>query len=1147
MRRCCPPSFLISLALLLLAGSAVAFAQGVPEPRGPQFLLASASPAKAPVVVDAGSVASLRRRVSLSLDGVRVGEALAEISRASGLQIVYADGVVPSEGRVHFRAEEITVAAALTEVLLDAGVDVLISPGGSVVLVKRGAVQTGSVAGRVTDAKTAQGIPTVLITITGTRHTAITGDSGQYRIVGVPPGSYTVTARRIGYGVGAQSVVVAGDTELTVNFVLTATPSQLEAVVVTVTGEQRLAELGNVVGRVNVDSLMRSAPIKNFDDLLTARIPGVDVRQASGFTGQSTNIRIRGINSLTVRSEPIVLVDGVRVDNQPGDIALNTDGSHTQGFNASFSGYGQWSGALTNLTPDEIESVEVVKGASATTLYGTDAANGVIVITTKHGRVGKPELNVFSEAGVGTATGPTWTNYYAWGHSLSTGAPTQCALQGKASGQCVIDSVTHFNPLEDPQTTMLSTGNREHLGAQLSGGVRAVRYFMSGDFERELGDWRMPAFDQQRLEAQRRAAIPDYELHPNALRKVSLRGNVTGDLGGKGDITVSTGFLTNLVRIPSTGAIEAAAYGPGYMDSISHGYNAGYPSPGDLFSVKGDQHMTRFTGSVTANYRPMDWLAAHATTGVDFSGTFLDGLQLAGEGPPGGTGSRWNSRETVTLYSVDLGAKATAMVSPILRSNTAVGVQYNRKGLGTTIAAGNGLLVGAETGTGAQTQYIGEFNQENVVAGAYVEQAFGLRDRLFLTAGLRGDGSSGFGSNFRTALYPKVSASWIISQEPFMQKVSPWLGSLRLRAAHGSSGVQPGPTTKISQMLVRNGFVDGQVQNGAFLITLANPNLKAERQTEFEGGLDAELWHRRLTLEATYYTRHSSDALVDVPLPQSVGISTEEQNVGSIQNRGIEGAITIQVLSWRDATLDLGVSGSTNHSKVLALAPGVSRLAPIPGFYPVESRVGYSMDGVWARPLLSYNPTPAGGIITANDITVGDTAVYLGTIHPTREFSGTGKLSLFGGRVQLSALFDYRGGFKYLDLNGFYRCVLYQNCREGNDPSAPLADQARFVWLGVSGNYFFIYDGDYVRWRELALTLAAPDRLAHAMGFRSASLTLTGRNLGLWTKTPGIDPERQYLDNQVAPGYNAAAIYESYGVPTAPLTRYWIARVNLGF
>ena len=148
--------------------------------------------------------------------------------------------------------------------------------------------------------------------------------------------------------------------------------------------------------------------------------------------------------------------------------------------------------------------------------------------------------------------------------------------------------------------------------------------------------------------------------------------------------------------------------------------------------------------------------------------------------------------------------------------------------------------------------------------------------------------------------------------------------------------------------------------------------------------------------------------------------------------------------------------------------------------------------------------------------------------------------------MEVSSLFDYRGGFKYLDLNAFFRCIIYSNCRELNDPGAPLADQARQLWLGATGNYIFIYDGDYMRWRELSLTLNAPDRLARAMGFRTASLTLTGRNLGLWTKTPGIDPERQYMDNQVKPGYNASAIYESQGVTTTPVTRYWIARVNLG-
>ncbi len=211
MRRSRSLSSLVGPALLLCAAAPAALAQGVSEPRGPKFLLASASPAKAPVVVEAGSVALLRRRVGLSLDGVTVSEALAEIARVSGLQIVYADGVVAGEGRVHLKALEITVAAALTVALLDAGVDVVVTPGGSVVLMKSGVQETGSVSGRVTDAKTGQGVAGARVMLDGTGFGTATNDTGGFRITNVPPGTYTVTVRRIGYAQGVGSVTVAAD------------------------------------------------------------------------------------------------------------------------------------------------------------------------------------------------------------------------------------------------------------------------------------------------------------------------------------------------------------------------------------------------------------------------------------------------------------------------------------------------------------------------------------------------------------------------------------------------------------------------------------------------------------------------------------------------------------------------------------------------------------------------------------------------------------------------------------------------------------------------------------------------------------------------------------------------------------------------
>jgi len=301
MRRFCPPSSFVLLALLVFVRGPAALAQGVPEPRGPQFLLASASPTKAPVVVDAGSVASLRRRVSLSLDGARVGEALAELSRVSGLQIVYADGVVPSEARVHLRAEEITVAAALTEVLLDAGVDVLISPGGSVVLVKRGVVQTGNVAGRVTDGKTGQPIVGASVALAGTRWRATTGNDGRYRLEDVTTGTYTLTASRIGYAKRSQSVTVAVGQEVTVDVALQAAPTELQQVVVTGTiiPTERKA-IPTPISVITGEQLEQKG-YQRVDQIFRGDIPGVIAwdRSASNYF---SNIAIRGASSLSLNA-----------------------------------------------------------------------------------------------------------------------------------------------------------------------------------------------------------------------------------------------------------------------------------------------------------------------------------------------------------------------------------------------------------------------------------------------------------------------------------------------------------------------------------------------------------------------------------------------------------------------------------------------------------------------------------------------------------------------------------------------------------------------------------------------------------------------------------------------------------------------------
>jgi outer membrane receptor protein involved in Fe transport len=389
MRRSCPRSFFVSLALLLLLGTVVGDAQGALEQRGPQFLLASASPAKPPVVVDAGSVASLRRRVALSLDGARVGEALAEISRASGLQIVYADGVVPTEGRVYLRAEEITVAAALTEVLLDAGVDVLISPGGSVVLVKRGAVQTGSVAGRVTDAKTGQPIAAASVVLVGTRWHATTGDDGRYRLEDVTAGTYTLTASRIGYAKQSQSLMVVTGQEVTVDVALQVAATELEQVVVTgtVVPTERKA-IPTPISVITADEIEQKG-YQRVDQIFRGDIPGA-VAWDPGPYYYNSYISIRGTSSL-LGNFVKTYIDGVEVADPY---------------------------YLATIDPSSIERIEVLRGPQGSTIYGSNASGGVMQIFTKKGEFGTSRPEVEGKASAGLIQSQ-WNNTAQQDHSLA--------------------------------------------------------------------------------------------------------------------------------------------------------------------------------------------------------------------------------------------------------------------------------------------------------------------------------------------------------------------------------------------------------------------------------------------------------------------------------------------------------------------------------------------------------------------------------------------------------------------------------------------------------------------------------------------------------------------------------------------------------
>ncbi len=1097
--------------------------------RGPRFLLASSASPAGTVPLDVRRTPMLRRRIALRLDGVTVKEALAAIARQAGLDLAYTEDAVPLHQRVHLRADEITVAAALTDVLVDANVDVVFTPDGRAVLKQRmGAapLATGALSGRVTDAETGEGLPGAEVLLEGTAKRTLADNAGQFRLAEIEPGTYTITARRIGYAKQSRSVTLAVGEEVVADFALRPVPTTLDEIVTTVTGDQRRSEIGHVVASIAADSVVATAPVMNLADVLSGRAAGVQVYFNGGLTGASPQVNIRGLNSLSLSSQPLLVVDGVRVDNSHAETFFGSNLAATT------------AGRFNDLQPSEIESIEIVKGPSASTLYGTDAANGVIVVKTKRGRPGPARVSVFTEGGaVGFSRDRFPENYFPWGHTPSApGTPMQCGLGSVAAGVCVQDSISRFGALRNAETTPIGAGNRRAVGAQVAGGSD-VRYFLSATGEREIGYLRMPDADRAILAEQRGSlGLTDEELRANALTKYSVRANADAPLGGKATIGVSTALVSQASRIPLGSAITFGELGPGYRDA-NDGWAFGV-RPGDFFLQRHSEALTRFTGSVHGEWQALSWLSLRGTTGLDFSSTFYDGLMRRGEGLSGARlGERLNTKTNVTVYSVDLGGTASFRFARWLGSRTSAGVQYNRSRSLRNTAGATDLAPGSTTVAGGAVQTASEATDEAVIAGSYVEQSVSLRERLFLTGALRADGASSFGRDFKTAVYPKASLSWRISDEPF------WPGrelisSLRLRAAIGASGVQPGSLAALAREELFPVFVDGAGTTGAVRQSPGNPDLKPERQREIEAGFDLELWNGRVVLEGTYYNKRSSDALIDLPLPLSSGGGSQLVNVGAVRNRGIEGMLHARVLQGRRFGWEIGLNGSLNDNELLTLGPSVS---PTYGQFGGTSIVpGYPLYAFFDYPILGYADADGNGILQANELTIGDSPVYRGSSYPRTSLAATSAVSLFGDRVRLSAQVDHRGGFRIANRVASGLCF-FGYCRAAADPTTPFEDQVAAVGYAAGGTHWgFFQDGSFTRLRELALSYELPSGLTRRLGARGATLTIAGRNLALWTSYPGVDPEVSTIVGMQSFG----AFNDTGGLPPA---RYWLLRVRVDF
>jgi len=985
------------------------------------------------------------------------------------------------------------------------------------------AQQTGSITGRVTESGTGQPVADVNVVVVGTTRGARTDTDGRYRLTDIPAGTAQVRALRIGYSSTVQPVRVTADQASTADFALSTAAISLDRVIVSATGgEQRRVEVGNAISNINLEDVQK-ASVPNGASLLQGRAPGVTVIQNGGTTGTSARVRIRGANSVNLSNEPLIIIDNVRVNNSFNSFSIGTGGQSVS--------------RLNDLDPDEIESIDILKGPAASALYGTAAANGVIQVTTKRGRSGKATYSVYGEAGSIKPYDQFPANYNSY--AAGGANPSFCFLADVATAVAAcpaIDSLFVYNPLI--QASPFRTGHNNRGGFQTSGGNDAAQYFVSTDINDETG-----------------------VFLNNRLRSVNLRSNLNLVPFNKMRLQVNGGYLTSRASLPQNdnnnlGIVSGGLLGkarpeepgtpgtPG-AEPVS-GSRLGYflRAPSKLYAVSSNQDIERFTGGLTSDYTPLSWFQVLGTLGYDALNRFDAGLlppNVLDNNTSNRIGNRTANRYQIYNYTANISGTATFNLGQSLVSKTSGGSQFQRENFtdnqafGTTLVAGTGSLAGTSTGFAVNEDQI-----DNRTLGYFAQQQIEFAERVFLTGAIRGDKNSAFGRDFKFAKYPSGSISYVVSRERWFP--TRFVSTFKLRGAYGVSGLRPGPVDALQYFNPTAVNIVGAETGAINVGNLGDPNLRPEKVTEGEVGFESSMFGDRLGLDFTYFNKQSKDGLISRTLPSGAGTAAAQlTNIGKVSNKGIElqatlGLVRMERFGW-DATInyatvknnlvDLGKDQLGNDIKPIIFGLGGASQRFTEG-RPL---------GAYYQQTYTYADANNDGIIDYTEVTAGDTA-YLGNPLPSKTWS-LGSTMTFFKNLRLSTLIDAQRGFKQYNSTQEFRCGTIANCPEIYVAGSPLWEQARAIaniQFGTAAGY--IEDASYVKLREISLTWDVPVQFASRFGMtRGVSLTLAGRNLKTWTNYTGLDPEINFT----------TANFTQAEFLSEPPTKRYVARLNINF
>jgi TonB-linked SusC/RagA family outer membrane protein len=1063
----------------------------------------------------------LDRTVSLAVRRVPLKDALSEVARRAGVRIAYSGRVVPLDRQVSAQLDGVPVRTALDALLDGTSAVPTLDETGQILLVwsGRGHRQTGSISGTVRDAATTTPIAAASVTVVGTRWSGSTDAAGHFAIADVSPGSYRVRARALGYTPGDTTAVVQDGQETVVDVQLKASAIELNPIVAIGYDTLRRRDLTGAVVSVRAEDFKtEAAPTVTLSSGLQGKAAGVQVTSNSGMPGVGLRVHIRGNGSISANGEPLYVIDGVPAE---------------QGSNSS----DPKSNPLMSIDPNEIASIDVLKDASATAIYGARGANGVVLITTRRGQAGSSRVTIETSAGF---------------QQISKTIPVLNAQEFMTltnEARANAGRTLLFTPAQiaaastyDYPAMMLRTAPQASQAMTLSGGDQKLRYLLSGNYTKQEGIEIGSDFARYGLRLNLDADVSERLRLGTSLSMTHVSRNAA---------RVENGSLGN-----SANGIQAAMQFAPYAAPVDSAGNwiktspSTEPVPNPVANALQETDLntsSRLLGNVFGEFDITPEVRVRSTLGGSFQ---FDGIHFFAprtilDGGTGGSGwifsglTRNLTNENTVAFGRDVGPGNLRLLGGF-----SVQTFYNESVTGNGANFPTDVTTVFNLGSGQQLSPAGSGITESALLSFMGRANYSIADRYLVTFTARRDGSSRFGANNRWAFFPSGAVAWRLSDEPFMRGQS-LFDDLKLRLSYGKVGNQAvGPYQSLSQLTVAwyssaGREIPGLAPSG----TMANPDLKWERQTQLNAGVDASMLKNRVTLSLDAYRSVTSDLLMFVTVPATTGYNQQLRNIGSLLNRGVELSLsTINVqrpggLTWLttlnlahngNRVLDLGTAlDSAGNSVPLTEILVTARTGNFLGGEthilrvgePLSSIYGYRINGLWQAGDACYLRTPAVNCIpgeykiadlNGDSVITGADRTILGHGDPTL-YGGINNTIRYG-RFSLDAFLNFTIGNRIINGGNAYgslaimqanerRTVLDRWTPTDTNTTIPRANQGRARLLYST----LVESGSYLRLQTLTLGYELPTRwLPRAT---SARLFVTGQNLFTITGYSGFDPD----------------------------------------